>query len=69
MDKNLEKLEEDQERVEVCEGNREQILAIKRTSAQTPKKRIERACVRAQKNEIDHRAIDHSPTAIERTCA
>jgi hypothetical protein len=57
MDGNLEKLEENQEGVGVCTGDR------------APKKRIERTCVRAQKKEIDHKAIDRSPTAIDRTSA
>jgi hypothetical protein len=42
-------------------------LAIERTSAQAPKERIERTCVRAQKKEINYSAIDCSPIAIERT--
>ena len=44
------------------------ILAIERTSARVPKKRIERTCVRTQK-QIDHKAIDRRLTAIERTYA
>ena len=67
MDKNLEKLEENQERARVCEGDR-RILTIECTSTRAPKKRIERTCVHAQKKEIDHRAIDRSPMAIEGTC-
>ena len=59
MDKNLEKIE-----VEL-----ESVRAIERTSTRVPKTTIERACVRTHKKEIDHRAIDHSLTAIERTCA
>jgi hypothetical protein len=52
------------ESVRVIERRR---LAIERTSAQAPKERIERTCVRAQKKEINYSATDCSPIAIERT--
>ena len=66
MDKNLDKIEVELESVRAIERRR---IAIERTSARAPKTRIERTCVRMHKKEIDHRSIDRSPIAIERTCA
>ena len=69
MDKNLEKLGKRSKEMESMRAIERRRLAIERTSARAPKKRIERTCDRTQKKEIDHSAIDRRPTAIERTYA
>ena len=69
MDKNLEKLGKRSKEMEFIRAIERRRLAIERTSARALKKRIERTCNRAQKKKIDHSAIDHRPTAIERTYA
>ena len=69
MDKNLEKLGKRLKEMEFVRVIERRGLAIERTNARALKKRIERTCDRAQKEEIDHSAIDRKPTAIERTYA
>jgi hypothetical protein len=69
MDKNLEKLGRRSKEMESVRAIERRRLAIERTSARAPKKRIEHTCVHAQKKEIDHSAIDRRPTTIERTYA
>jgi hypothetical protein len=67
MDENLEK--KIKKELEFVRAIERRILAIERTSARVPKERIERTCIRTQKKEIDHSAIDRSLIAIERTYA
>ena len=69
MDKNLEKLGKRSKEIESVRAIERRGLAIERASARVLKKRIERTCDRAQKEEIDHSAIDRRPNAIEPTYA
>jgi hypothetical protein len=61
-----EEIWEKLESVGVIESRRP---TIERTSAQTPKARIERACVHAYKKRIDRSVIKRTLPTIERICA